>query len=189
MRILSLFSSFTWMQVVVASGALILNACSSNAPLEQSSGGSGRSTVVQLDTTATLPTEACGLLTAREVSELTGQAVQQQAQGEACRFVETDQPAGPAPVVLVSLRPAAAFAVAQAGNSVRRRIMVPISGLGREAYYDDSHGDLYVQLPERTLIISMPRPIQDRRRDRITTELGRVALARLAARAGRAPAQ
>lgn len=189
MRAPSVFNPSTWMQVVVAGGALVLSACSGQAPIEQSGGGSSRSTVVQLDTTATLPTEACGLLTAREVSELTGQAVQQQAQGEACRFVEADQLAGPASVVLVSFRPAAAFAVAQAGSSLRRRVMVPISGLGQEAYYDESHGDLYVRLRERTLVISMPRSIQNRRRDRITTELGRVALARLAARAGRPTAQ
>ncbi|MBD2723958.1 hypothetical protein [Hymenobacter armeniacus] len=169
-------------RLALVAGALCLGACSGGAPLEQSSGGSGRSTAVQLDTTATLPTEACGLLTAREVTELTGQTVQQQAQGEACRFVDAARPSGPDAVVLVSLRPATAFAIAQAGNKFSRRSMVRMTGLGREAYYDDYRGDLYVQLPERTLVIGMPRRLEDRRRDRLAMELGRLVLARLAVR-------
>ncbi|UOQ99393.1 hypothetical protein MUN81_07810 [Hymenobacter sp. 5317J-9] len=175
--------------LALAALGLALSACSGGAPLEQSSGGSGRSTAVQLDTTATLPTEACGLLTAREVSELTGQDVQQQAQGDACRFVDAASPNSPEAVVLVSLRPASAFAIAQAGNKYSRRSMVRMTGLGREAYYDDYRGDLYVQLPERTLVIGMPRRLEDRRRDRIATDLGRVVLARLAARAPGSAAQ
>ncbi|MBF9220212.1 hypothetical protein [Hymenobacter ruricola] len=184
----SLGASYRYCLVILAAGGL-LSACSGGAPLEQSSGGSGRSTAVQLDTTATLPTEACGLLTAREVSELTGQDVQQQAQGDACRFVDATRPTDPDAVVLVSLRPATAFAIAEAGNQHNRRAVVRIAGLSRAAYYDDYRGDLYVQLPGRTLVIGMPRRLEDRRRDRIATELGRVALARLASRAGTAPAQ
>ena len=168
--------------LILGGAALLLSACSSGAPLEQSSGGNGRSTVVQLDTTATLPTEACGLLTPGEVASLTGRAVQQQAQGEACRFVEADQPASPDAVVVVSFRPAAAFQIAQAGNDLRRRNMQPVSGLGREAYYDDSHGDLYVRLPDRTLVISMPHAVRSYSRERIAPELGRLAVARLSAR-------
>ncbi|WP_046245619.1 hypothetical protein [Hymenobacter terrenus] len=175
------FSTFARVQLALAAG-LLLSACSGGAPLEQSSGGTGRSTVVQLDSSATLPTEACGLLTAREVTDLTGQTVQQQAQGDACRFVEANQPASPDAVVLVSFRPAAAFAIAQAGNDLRRRNMVPVTGLGREAYYDDNHGDLYIRLPERTLVIGMPRRIKDHPRDRVAPELARLAVARLAAR-------
>ena len=166
----------------VLASALYLGACSTGAPLEQASGGQGLSAAVPLDTTATLPTEACGLLTAREVAELTGQAVQQQAQGEACRFVAANQPASPEAVVLVSFRPAAAFQVAQAGNNLRRRNMLPVTGLGREAYYDEDHGDLYVQLPGRTLVIGLPRRVKDGSRERIAPELGRLAVARLAAR-------
>ena len=164
--------------------ALYLGACSSGAPLEQASGGQGLSAAMPLDTTATLtlPTEACGLLTAREVAELTGQAVRQQAQGEACRFVEANQPASSEAVVLVSFRPAAAFQVAQVGNNLRRRNMLPVTGLGREAYYDEDHGDLYVQLPGRTLVIGLPRRVKDGSRERIAPELGRLAVARLAAR-------
>ncbi|WP_345126183.1 hypothetical protein [Hymenobacter antarcticus] len=166
----------------VLAGALYLGACSSGAPLEQASGGQGLATAVPLDTTATLPTEACGLLTPGEVAALTGRAVRQQTQGEACRFVEANQPASPDAVVLVSFRPAAAFQIARAGNDLRRRNMVPVTGLGREAYYDDDHGDLYVQLPDRTLVIGMPRRVKDRARERIAPELARLAVARLAQR-------
>ena len=113
--------------------------------------------------------------------------MQQQAQGESCRFVEADQPASPDAVVLVSFRPAAAFQIAQAGNDLRHSIQ-PVSGLGREAYYDDSHGDLYVRLPDRTLVISMPRRVKSYSRERIAPELGRLAVARLTARPA-APAQ
>ncbi|WP_210518531.1 hypothetical protein [Hymenobacter terricola] len=178
-------------RLAFASGALLLGACSGQAPLEQSSGGQGRSTAVQADSAAmaTLPTEACGLLTAREVAVLTGRAVRQQAQGDACRFVEADQPASPDAVVTLSFRPAAAFAIAQAGNDLRRRNMVPVDGLGREAYYDDSHGDLYVKLPERTLVIGMPRRARNYSRERVAPELARLALARLTARPAGAPAQ
>jgi hypothetical protein len=174
--------------LVLASTTLLLGACSGNAPLEQSSGGSGRSTVVQADTTATLPTEACGLLTPGEVANLTGRPVQQQTQGEGCRFVEADQVASPDAVVLVTFRPASAFQIAQAGNDLRRSIS-PVSGLGREAYYDDNRGDLYVQLPERTLVISMPQRVKRYSRERIAPELGRLAVARLAANARSTPAQ
>lgn len=167
--------------LALGSAALLLGACSGNAPLEQSSGGSGRSTVVQADTSATLPTESCGLLTPGEVASLTGRPVQQQTQGEACRFVEADQPASPDAVVLVSFRPASAFQIAQAGNDLRRSIS-PVTGLGRAAYYDDNRGDLYVQLPERTLVISMPQRVKRYSRERIAPELGRLAVARLAAR-------
>ena len=156
-------------------------ACSGGAPLEQASGGLGRSTAVQLDTSVTLRTEACGLLTAREVTSLTGQQVRQQAQGDACRFVEADQPGSPDAVVLVSFRPAAAFQIAQAGNDLRRRNVVPVTGLGREAYYDDNHGDLYVRLPERTLVISMPQHVKGQSRNEIAPQLARLAMARLAA--------
>ena len=107
--------------------------------------------------------------------------MQQQAQGEACRFVEADQPASPDAVVMVSFRPAAAFEIAQAGNNLKRSIS-PVSGLGREAYYDDSHGDLYVRLPERTLVISMPQRVKRYSREQIAPELGRLAIARLTAR-------
>jgi len=162
--------------------ALWLSACSGQAPLEQASGGSGRSTTVQADTTATLPTEACGLLTPGEVTNLTGRPVQQQTQGEACRFVEADQPGSPDAVVMVSFRPAAAFQIAQAGNDLRRRNMLPVTGLGREAYYDDSHGDLYVQLPDRTLVIGMPQRVKRYSRQQIAPELGRLAMMRLTAR-------
>lgn len=168
--------------MLALAGTALLAACSGQAPLEQASGGSGRSTPMQADTTATLPTEACGLLTPGEVARLTGRPVQQQAQGETCRFVETDQPASPDAVVMVSFRPAAAFQIAQAGNDLRRRNMMPVSGLGREAYYDDSHGDLYVRLPGRTLVISMPRRVRSYSRERIAPELGRLAVARLTAR-------
>ena len=161
---------------------LLIEACSSGAPREQASGGQRLASAVPLDTTATLPTEACGLLTPREVAELTGQAVQQQAQGEACRFVEANQPASPEALVLVSFRPATAFQVAQAGNDLRRRNMLPVAGLGREAYYDEDHGDLYVQLPDRTLVIGMPRRVRDGSRERIAPALGRLAVARLAQR-------
>ena len=163
-------------------GTVLLGACSSQAPLEQASSGNGRSTTVQPDTTATLPTEACGLLTPGEVASLTGRPVRQQAQGEACRFIAADQPASPDAVVLVSFRPAAAFQIAQAGSDLRRRNMVPVTGLGREAYYDDSHGDLYVRLPDRTLVIGMPQRVKRYSRERIAPELGRLAVARLAAR-------
>ncbi|MBH8558489.1 hypothetical protein [Hymenobacter negativus] len=176
-------------RLLALAGAMLLGACSGQAPLEQSSGGTSRSTAVQMDTTATLPTEACGLLTPGEVASLTGRLVQQQAQGEACRFVEADQPASPDAVVMVSFRPAAAFQIAQAGNDLRRRNMVPVTGLGREAYYDDSHGDLYVRLPDRTLVIGMPRRVKAYSRERIAPELGRLAVARLTARAGSVPAQ
>lgn len=169
-------------RLALAGGALCLGACSTGAPLEQASGGQGLASAVPLDTAATLPTEACGLLTAREVAELTGQAVQQQAQGEACRFVAANPSASPEAVVLVSFRPAAAFRVAQAGNDLRRRNMLPVAGLGREAYYDEDHGDLYVQLPGRTLVIGLPRRVRDGSRERIAPELGRLAVARLAAR-------
>lgn len=168
--------------LAVAGTALLLGACSGQAPLEQASGGNGRSTAVQADTTATLPTEACGLLTPGEVAALTGRPVQQQAQGDACRFVEADQPASPDAVVLVSFRPAAAFQIAQAGNDLRRRNMLPVTGLGREAYYDDSHGDLYVRLPDRTLVIGMPQRVKRYSRSDIAPELGRLAVARLTAR-------
>ena len=167
---------------VLGASALCLGACSTGAPLEQASGGQGISSAVPLDTTATLPTEACGLLTPREVAELTGQAVRQQAQGEACRVVEANQPASPEAVVLVSFRPAAAFQTAQTGNDLRRRNMLPVTGLGREAYYDEDHGDLYVQLPDRTLVIGMPRRVKDGSRERIAPALGRLAMARLARR-------
>ncbi|MBO2010761.1 hypothetical protein [Hymenobacter negativus] len=174
----------------IASCALLLGleACSGNAPLEQSSGGSGRSTVVSADTTATLPTEACGLLTPGEVANLTGRPVQQQAQGDACRFVEADQPGSPDAVVMVSFRPAAAFQIAEAGNDLRHSVS-PVTGLGRAAYYDDNHGDLYVQLPDRTLVIGMPRRVKSYSRERIAPELGRLAMARLAANARSTPAQ
>ena len=166
----------------VLAGAIYLGACSSGAPREQASGGQGLATAVPLDTTATLPTEACGLLTPGEVAALTGQAVRQQAQGEACRFVEANQPASSDAVVLVSFRPAAAFQIAQAGNDLRRRNMLPVTGLGRAAYYDEDHGDLYVQLPDRTLVIGMPRRVKDRARERIAPELGRLAVTRLTRR-------
>ena len=178
----SCFLRATWLPLALTGCALYLGACSSGAPLEQASGGQGLTTAVQLDTTATLPTEACGLLTPREVAALTGLAVRQQAQGEACRFVEANQPASPDAVVLVSFRPAAAFQIAQAGNDLRRRNMLPVTGLGRAAYYDEDHGDLYVQLPDRTLVIGMPRRVKDRSRERIAPELGRLAVARLARR-------
>ncbi|MGY3088663.1 hypothetical protein ACVWYF_001703 [Hymenobacter sp. UYAg731] len=173
-------------RLLALASTLLLGACSSGAPLEQASGGNGLSTAVQSDTTATLPTEACGLLTPGEVASLTGRPVQQQAQGNVCRFVEADQPASPDAVVMVSFRPAAAFQIAQAGNDLRRSIS-PVSGLGHEAYYDDSHGDLYVRLPNRTLVIGMPRRVKSYSRERIAPELGRLALARLTA--ARAPAQ
>ena len=182
MRALLFFKKRILHLMAAAGTGLVLGACSGGAPLEQSSGGSGRSTVVQLDTTATLPTEACGLLTPGEVARLTGRAVQQQTQGEACRFVEADQPANAEAVVMVSFRPAAAFQIAQAGNDLRRRNMVPVTGLGREAYYDDSHGDLYVQLPERTLVIGMPQRVKRYSRSDIAPTLGRLAVARLTAR-------
>jgi hypothetical protein len=176
--------------VLLVSSAVLLgfNACSGNAPLEQSSGGSGRSTAVQVDTTATLPTEACGLLTPGEVANLTGRPVQQQTQGDACRFVEADQ-ASPDAVVMVSFRPASAFQIAQVGNDLRRRNMLPVSGLGRAAYYDDNRGDLYVQLPDRTLVIGMPQRVKRYSRQQIAPELGRLAVARLAANARSSPAQ
>ncbi|MBU6121098.1 hypothetical protein [Hymenobacter siberiensis] len=168
-------------RLLALAATVLLGACSGQAPLEQASGGNGLSTTVQTDTTATLPTEACGLLTPGEVASLTGRPVQQQAQGDACRFVEADQPASPDAVVMVSFRPAAAFQIAQAGNDLKRSIS-PVSGLGHEAYYDDSHGDLYVQLPTRTLVISMPRRVKSYSRERIAPELGRLAVARLAVR-------
>jgi hypothetical protein len=174
--------------LVLAGTVLLLGACSGNAPLEQSSGGSGRSTVVQADTTATLPTEACGLLTPGEVANLTGRPVQQQTQGEGCRFVEADQVASPDAVVLVTFRPASAFQIAQAGNDLRRSIS-PVGGLGHEAYYDDNRGDLYVRLPERTLVISMPQRVKRYSREQIAPQLGRLAVARLAANARSTPAQ
>ena len=173
--------------LLALAGTALLGACSGQAPLEQASGGNGRSTTVQPDATATLPTEACGLLTPGEVANLTGRPVQQQAQGDACRFVEADQPASPDAVVLVSFRPAAAFRIAQAGNDLRHSIQ-PVSCLGREAYYDDSHGDLYVRLSDRTLVISMPRRVKSYSRERIAPELGRLAVARLTAHPA-APAQ
>ena len=160
---------------------LWLGACSSNAPLEQARGGSGRATTVQLDTTATLPTETCRLLTPREVGGLTGRPVRQQAGGEACRFVAADQPGSPDAVVMVSYRPASAFAVVQTGNRLKRHNILPVSGLGREAYYDDSHGDLYVGLPDRTLVIGQPRAVREYSRWQVARALGRLALARLAA--------
>lgn len=172
----------------LATLTLLISACGSGQPLEQASGGPNRTTAVALDTTATLPTEACGLLTAREVTDLTGQAVRQQAQGEACRFVEANQPASPDAVVLVSFRPAAAFQIAQAGNDLRRSIQ-PVSGLGREAYYDDSHGDLYVRLPNRTLVIGMPRRVKGQARDEIAPQLARLAVARLTAQPAGTAAQ
>ena len=168
-------------RLALAGGALLLGACSGQAPLEQASGGPNRATVVAPDAaaTATLPTESCALLTPGEVTAATGLAVQQQAQGDACRFVETARPTDPEAVVLVSLRPAAAFTIAQAGNSVRRRNMEPVAGLGREAYFDEDHGDLYVKMPDRTLVISMPRRVKSYSRQRIAPELGRLAVARL----------
>jgi hypothetical protein len=175
--------------LTLAGTALLLGACSGQAPLEQASGGSGRSITVQADTTATLPTEACGLLTPGEVATLTGRPVQQQIQGEGCRFVEADQPASPDAVVMVMFRPASAFQIARVGNDLRRRNMLPVTGLGREAYYDDNRGDLYVQLPERTLVISMPQRVKRYSRERIAPELGRLAVARLAANARSNPAQ
>jgi hypothetical protein len=174
-------------RLLTLAGTALLGACSSGAPLEQASGGQARTTAVPADTTALLPTEACGLLSPREVARLTGRAVQQQAQGEACRFVEADQPGSPDAVVTLSFRPAGAFIIAQAGNDLRRRNMVPIEGLGRAAYYDDSHGDLYVQLPDRTLVIGMPRRAKNYSREQITPELARLALARLAAPAASLP--
>lgn len=176
-------------RLLALAGTALLGACSSGAPLEQASGGQSRPTAVQADTTALLPTEACGLLSPREVANLTGRAVQQQAQGEACRFVEADQPGSPDAVVTLSFRPAGAFTIAQAGNSVSRRNMAPIRGLGREAYYDDDHGDLYVRLPERTLVIGMPRRARGYSREAVAPELARLALARLAAPAAGSPAQ
>jgi hypothetical protein len=168
--------------VLAAAGiGLLLGACSSNAPLEQSSGGSGRATTVQLDTTATLPTESCRLLTPREVGELTGRPVRQQAGGEACRFVEADQPGSPDAVVVVSYRPASAFAIVQTGNRLKRRNILAVNGLGHEAYYDDSHGDLYVGLPDRTLVIGQPRPVREYSRWQVAKALGQLAMARLAA--------
>ncbi|MBF9142319.1 hypothetical protein [Hymenobacter properus] len=158
-----------------------LGACSSNAPLEQSSGGSGRATTVQLDTTATLPTETCRLLTPREVGDLTGQPVRQQAGGEACRFVQADQPGSPDAVVVVSYRPASAFAIVQTGNRLKRRNILAVNGLGHEAYYDDFHGDLYVGLPDRTLVIGLPRADRSYSRWQVAKALGRLAVARLAA--------
>ncbi|MDO7849462.1 hypothetical protein Q5H92_24065 [Hymenobacter sp. M29] len=175
--------------LAAVSAALLLGACSGNAPLEQSSGGSGRSTAVQLDTTATLPTESCRLLTAREVGDLTGQAVQQQAQGEGCRFVQADQPASPDAVVVVSYRPASAFAIMQTGNRLKRRNILAVNGLGHEAYYDDTHGDLYVGLPERTLVIGLPRADRNYSRWQVAKALGQLAVARLAAPAAATPAQ
>ena len=171
-----------WVALAVA--AATAGACSSNVPLEQSSGGTGRSTVVPADAAAMLPTEACGLLTPGEVASLTGRPVQQVAQGEACRFVEADQPTSPDAVLTLSFRPAGAFAIARAGNSLSRRNMEPVTGLGREAYYDDDHGDLYVQLPERTLVLGMPRRARGYSREQVAPELARRALARLASPAG-----
>ncbi len=183
------FAQSTYGQLLaLAATALLASACGSGQPLEQASGGPNRATTVALDTTATLPTEACGLLTAREVTGLTGQAVRQQAQGDACRFVEANQPASPDAVVLVSFRPAAAFQIAQAGNDLRRSIQ-PVTGLGREAYYDDSHGDLYVRLPTRTLVIGMPRRVKGQARDEIAPQLARLAMARLTARPAAAVAR
>ena len=167
-------------RLALAGAWLLLGACSSQAPLEQANGGNGRSTTVQADTTATLPTEACGLLTPGEVANLTGRPVQQQAQGEACRFVEASQLANAEAVVMVSFRPAAAFRIAQTGSDLRHRNMLPVSGLGHEAYYDEDHGDLYVQLPGRTLVIGMPQRVKRYSRERIAPELGRLAVARLA---------
>ena len=141
--------------LALAAAALLLGACSS-APIEQSTGGLSTSAPLPLDTTATLPTEACGLLTPGEVASLTGQPCSSRPRATACRFVEADQPASPDAVVTVSFRPAAAFTIAQAGNNLKRSI-APVNGLGREAYYDDRHGDLYVRLPTRTLVIGMPR--------------------------------
>lgn len=175
------FRTYTWMQLVVAGGALLMSACSTNAPLEQASGGSARATTVQPDTTATLPTESCRLLTPREVGDLTGQPVQQQASGDACRFVQADQPNSPDAVVVVSFRPSSAFAIVQTGSRLKRRNILAVNGLGREAYYDDSHGDLYVQLPERTLVIGLPRADRNYSRWQVAKTLGQRAMARLSA--------
>jgi hypothetical protein len=161
-------------------GAALLLACGGNPP-EQSSGGLSRATPALPDSAATLPTESCGLLTAREVAALTGRPVRQQAQGAACLFVEVGNGGTPNAVVLVSFRPAAAFQTAQAGNALKRHGVEQVPGLGHEAYYDDDHGDLYVRLPERTLVIGMPRRIKDHPRQRLAPELGRLAVARLTA--------
>ena len=82
---------------------------------------------------------------------------------------------------MASFRPAAAFQITQVGNDLRRRNMVPVTGLGHEAYYDDSHGDLNVRLPDRTLVIGMPRRVKTYSREHIAPELGRLAVARLRA--------
>ncbi|MDO7877180.1 hypothetical protein Q5H93_20710 [Hymenobacter sp. ASUV-10] len=164
-------------------GATLLLASCGGAPTELSTGGRLRASTVQPDSAAVLNTETCRLLTPREVASLTGRPVRQQSQGAACMFVEDSGGASAEAVVQVSFRPAAAFRVVQAGNDLKRRDVLPVTGLGHEAYYDDDHGDLYVQLPGRTLVIGMPRPIRERPRHRLAPELGRLAVARLAAAA------
>ena len=165
-----------WFFLAGAAG-ILLSACG-GAPLEQSAGGLSRATPVAVDTAATLPTEACRLLTPDEVTGLTGRPVHQLAQGAACSFVGEEGKTANDAVVLVSFRPAAAFQAARLGNDVSRNV-APVTGLGREAYFDDKHGDLYVQMPERTLVISLPRRQKDR--DQLATALGRLAVGRLTA--------
>jgi hypothetical protein len=164
--------------LLLSAVVLLLAACGS-APTELSTGGRLRASAVQPDSAAVLNTESCQLLTPDEVASLTGRPVRQQSQGAACMFVEESSGASPEAVVLVSFRPAAAFRVVQAGNDLKHRDVLPVTGLGHEAYYDDEHGDLYVQLPGRTLVIGMPRPIRERPRHRLAPELGRLAVARL----------
>lgn len=166
--------------LILCGAALLLAACG-GAPTELSTGGRLRASAVQPDSAAVLNTETCRLLTPGEVASLTGRPVRQQSQGDACMFVEDAAGASAEAVVQVSFRPAAAFRVVQAGNGLKRRDVLPVTGLGHEAYYDDDHGDLYVRLPGRTLVIGMPRPIRERPRHRLAPELGRLAVARLTA--------
>jgi hypothetical protein len=173
-------NSFCQPGALLLGAALLLASCG-GAPTELSTGGRLRTSTAQPDSATVLSTETCALLTPGEVASLTGRPVRQQSQGAACMFVEAGSGASPEAVVQVSFRPAAAFRVVQAGNDLKRRDVLPVTGLGREAYYDDDHGDLYVQLPDRTLVIGLPQPIRDRPRHRLAPELGRLAVARLAA--------
>jgi hypothetical protein len=168
-------------------GSTLLLAACGGAPTELSAGGRLRASPVQPDSAAVVNTETCALLTPREVASLTGRPVRQLSQGAGCLFVEEGNAGTPDAVVQVSFRPAAAFRVVQLGNDLKRRDVLPVTGLGHEAYYDDDHGELYVQLPGRTLVIGMPRPIRERPRHRLAPELGRLAVARLTESASRQP--
>lgn len=173
--------STPWLALAGIAALLLASSCAGTVNEQGSTTATASAAMTTEEEASDADTKpAADLITANEVSTITGyRSFAMPVEPKRARFIAQTGPGDTATVAYVAYAAPVVFTDTQAGAASQKLRVMPVSSLGKGAYYEGTRNILYVRAPGHTLLVGVPTAHVGKDQRTVAVQMARLAVSRL----------